>query len=322
MVRFPARAVIVFVLVWTITAPIGTSSRSAAFFASSIAACIQVRSKLSKGSVMGDDSKQLTDGKLERIAKRLARAGLCSRRDAERWILDGRVQVNGSVIFSPALNVGSGDKIVVDGNVLSDKEPVRLFLYHKPSGLVTSHKDEKGRSTVFDRLPAGLPRLVSVGRLDLSTEGLLLLTNDGELSRYLELPSTGWKRKYRVRVFGSVSPHALEKLGKGMSVDGVKYAPIEASVDTTQQDRTGKANTWLHVSLREGKNREIRKVMEALGLTVNRLIRTDYGPFSLGKLPEGEVLEVDSKVLRHQVIKFFEGRPDGVPPPKKARQKR
>ncbi|MBK6895971.1 MAG: rRNA pseudouridine synthase [Alphaproteobacteria bacterium] len=271
---------------------------------------------------MGDDSKQLTDGKPERIAKRLARAGLCSRRDAERWILDGRVQVNGAIISSPALNVGAQDKIVVDGKVLNEKETVRLFLYHKPSGLVTSHKDEKGRSTVFDRLPTGLPRLVSVGRLDLTTEGLLLLTNDGELSRYLELPSTGWKRKYRVRVFGSVSPHALEKLGKGMSVDGVKYAPIEASVDTTQQDRTGKANTWLHVSLREGKNREIRKVMEALGLTVNRLIRTDYGPFSLGKLPEGEVLEVDSKVLRHQVIKFFEGRPDEVPPPKKARQKR
>ncbi|MCB1681159.1 MAG: rRNA pseudouridine synthase [Rhodospirillales bacterium] len=259
---------------------------------------------------MSDDSKQLPEGKPERIAKRLARAGLCSRRDAERWIVDGRVRVNGQVIHSPALNVGPQDKIVVDGRVLKEKEPVRLFLYHKPAGLVTTHKDEKGRPTVFERLPEDLPRLISVGRLDLNTEGLLLLTNDGELSRYLELPSTGWKRKYRVRVFGTVKDEVLKKLKKGVVVEGVRYAPIEAIVDTAPQDREGKANTWLGVSLREGKNREIRKVMEAQGLSVNRLIRTDYGPFSLGKLPEGQVQEVDSNVLRHQVIKFFDGRTD------------
>lgn len=256
---------------------------------------------------MGQDSKQDLPGKPERIAKRLARAGLCSRRDAEQWILDGRVEVNGRVLESPAFTVSASDKIVVDGKVLASDEPVRLFLYHKPAGLVTTHKDEKGRSTVFEKLPPGLPRLISVGRLDLNTEGLLLLTNDGELARYLELPSTGWKRKYKVRVFGSVTKSMLERLAGGMTVEGVRYAPIEASVDTTPQDRAGQANTWLNIALREGKNREIRKVMEALGLKVNRLIRTDYGPFSLGKLESGAVRAVEDHVLRHQVTKFFGG---------------
>lgn len=264
---------------------------------------------------MAHDSKQELSGKPERIAKRLARAGLCSRRDAEQWVLDGRVQVNGKTLESPAFTVVAGDKIVVDGKALSADEPVRLFLYHKPSGLVTTHKDEKGRSTVFDALPPGLPRLISVGRLDLNTEGLLLLTNDGELARYLELPSTGWKRKYKVRVFGTVTSAMIKRLASGMIVDGVQYAPIEASVDTAPQDRAGHANTWLNVALREGKNREIRKVMEALGLKVNRLIRTDYGPFALGKLESGAVRAVDDHVLRHQVTKFFEGKAGSVLPP-------
>lgn len=262
---------------------------------------------------MAHDSKEEIPGKPERIAKRLARAGLCSRRDAEQWVLDGRVEVNGRLLESPAFTVVPSDQIVVDGKVLAGDEPVRLFLYHKPAGLVTTHKDEKGRPTVFEKLPTELPRLISVGRLDLNTEGLLLLTNDGELARYLELPSTGWKRKYKVRVFGNVTKTMLERLAAGMTVEGVRYAPIEASIDTTPQDRAGQANTWLNVALREGKNREIRKVMEALGLKVNRLIRTDYGPFSLGKLESGAVRAVEDNVLRHQVTKFFSGQTQEPP---------
>lgn len=235
---------------------------------------------------------------------------MCSRRDAEKWVLDGRVSVNGNVLDSPAFTVGSSDEIVVDGKILPKDEPVSLYLYHKPAGLVTTHKDERGRTTVFEKLPADLPRLVSVGRLDLNTEGLLLLTNDGELARYLELPSTGWKRKYRVRVYGAVKPVHLERLKQGMLVDGVQYAPIEAQVDSVESERKGgQANTWLLVSLREGKNREIRKVMEALGLKVSRLIRTDYGPFSLGKLESGTVRKVEDHVLRHQATKFFGSNP-------------
>ena len=248
----------------------------------------------------------------ERIAKRIARAGLCSRRDAEKWIEKGRVQVNGKVIASPALNVTGDDKIAVDGKILGQDEETRLFLYHKPAGLVTSHKDEKGRDTVFDKLPDDLPRVISIGRLDLNTEGLLLLTNDGELSRYLELPATGWKRRYRVRVHGRVEAKKLESLKKGIKVDGVSYKSIEASIDALPEgeSKVG-ANTWLTLALKEGKNREIRKVMEAIGLKVTRLIRTDYGPFSLGKLERGRVLEVKPKVLKQQILGYFKDKPEG-----------
>lgn len=238
----------------------------------------------------------------ERIAKRIARAGLCSRREAEHWIEAGRVSVNGKTLETAACVVSQQDHILVDGKALPGKEQTRLFLYHKPAGLVTSHKDEKGRDTVFDKLPPDLPRVVSVGRLDLNTEGLLLLTNDGELSRFLELPSTGWKRRYRVRVHGKVNEKRLEKLKEGITVEGVRYKSIEASLDSVQG-----ANSWLNVTLREGKNREIRRVMEALGLQVNRLIRTDYGPFNLGKLPKGTAKEVEDSVLKHQISKFFKG---------------
>lgn len=232
----------------------------------------------------------------ERIAKRLARAGLCSRREAERWIEQGRVAVNGKVLESPACVVGAGDIIVVDGAPLSEPEPTRLWRYHKPAGLVTTHKDPEGRNTVFDRLPASLPRVISVGRLDLNSEGLLLLTNDGELARKLELPSNAWVRRYRVRVNGAVTEAALARLEAGVTVDGIAYGSINAVLDRQQG-----ANAWLTVSLREGKNREIRKVMEHLGWPVSRLIRVAYGPFQLGTLAEGTVEEVPGKVLREQM---------------------
>ncbi|MDP9195656.1 MAG: rRNA pseudouridine synthase [Pseudomonadota bacterium] len=236
----------------------------------------------------------------ERIAKRMARAGLCSRRDAERWIAEGRVSVNGRVLDSPACVVGPDDGILVDGQPLPDAEPARLWRYHKPSGLVTTARDEKGRDTVFANLPPGLPRVVSVGRLDLTTEGLLLLTNDGGLSRHLELPSTGWLRRYRVRVHGTVDEARLASLAAGVTVEGVKYGPIEAVLDRLQG-----ANAWLTVGLKEGKNREIRHVMEHLGLKVTRLIRVAYGPFQLGKLAEGEVEEIPRRVLKEQLGDFF-----------------
>ncbi len=238
----------------------------------------------------------------ERIAKRLARAGLCSRRDAERWITDGRVAVNGTTLDSPACVVRPGDVVQVDGKVIPEPEPARLWRYYKPSGLVTTARDEKGRTTVFERLPPDMPRVISVGRLDLTTEGLLLLTNDGELARFLELPATGWTRRYRVRVFGEVDEVKLAELAKGPTIEGVKYGPIEAVLDRIQG-----RNAWLTVSLKEGKNREIRKVMEALGLQVNRLIRVAYGPFQLGKLEEGTVEEVPKRVVREQVSRFFTG---------------
>lgn len=244
----------------------------------------------------------------ERIAKRLARAGLCSRRDAERWIAEGRVAVNSRVLDSPACVVRPGDIVQVDGKVIPEPEPARLWRYHKPSGLVTTARDEKGRETVFDRLPPDLPRVVSIGRLDLTTEGLLLLTNDGELARFLELPATGWTRRYRVRVFGEVDEKQLAALEKGPTIEGVKYGPIEAVLDRIQG-----RNAWLTVSLKEGKNREIRKVMESLGLQVNRLIRVAYGPFQLGKLEEGAVEEVPKRVVREQIAPFF-GTPEGAEP--------
>ena len=239
----------------------------------------------------------------ERIAKRIARAGLCSRRDAERWIADGRVVVNGDVLETPAFLVNADDQIIVDGKALPGYTRTRLFLYHKSAGLVTTHKDEKGRKTVFEALPKDLPRVVSVGRLDLNTEGLLLLTNDGGLSRYLELPSTGWSRKYRVRVMGRVDAARLSALKDGITVEGLRYGSIEASLEREQSG----ANSWISITLREGKNREIRKVMEAIGLKVSRLIRVSYGPFSLGKIAVGDLQEIKEEVMKAQISGYFKG---------------
>ena len=232
----------------------------------------------------------------ERIAKRLARAGLCSRRDAERWIANGRVAVDGKVLTTPAFVVTDASVITVDDKPLPEREPPRLFRYHKPSGLVTTNRDPQGRATIFEKLPQGLPRLMSVGRLDITSEGLLLLTNDGELARHLELPETGWKRRYRVRAFGAVDEAALKSLARGIEIDGIKYGPILATLDKVQG-----ANVWLTLVLREGKNREARKVLEHLGLTVNRLIRTAYGPFQLGELARGGVEEVPRRSLREEL---------------------
>ncbi len=235
--------------------------------------------------------------KAERISKRLARAGVCSRRDAERLIAAGRVSVNGAVLETPACNVTADDKILVDGKEISAKEAARLWRYHKPAGLVTSHKDEKGRMTIFDALPKSLPRVISVGRLDLNSEGLLLLTNDGGLARHLELPSTGWVRTYRVRALGTVTQEKLDRLKKGITIDGISYGPIEAALESSAEGKKS-ANAWLTVSLKEGKNREVRRVLSHLGLQVNRLIRTAYGPFALGDLAAGAVKEVGSKEFR------------------------
>lgn len=232
----------------------------------------------------------------ERIAKVLARAGVASRREAERMIAAGLVAVNGRVIDSPALNVTKQDWISVEGKPLAEKEPARLWLYYKPIGLVTTASDEKGRETVFDRLPPELPRVMPVGRLDLNSEGLLLLTNDGELKRRLELPSTGWLRKYRVRVNGRPDEPMLEPLRRGIVVEGEKFQPMAVTLDRQQG-----ANAWLTLGLREGRNREIRRAMGAVGLTVNRLIRISYGPFRLDNLQPGEVDEVKPRVLRDQL---------------------
>jgi 23S rRNA pseudouridine2605 synthase len=232
----------------------------------------------------------------ERIAKVVSRAGLASRRDAEEWIVQGRVSVNGRVINSPALDVTSRDVITVDGKPLPERERTRLFMFHKPRGLMTTHADPEGRPTVFDNLPEGLPRLISIGRLDFNTEGLLLLTNDGGLARVLELPDTGWLRRYRVRAHGEVTQAQLDELKKGVEVDGVKYGSIDAVLERDQG-----ANVWLVFAIREGKNREVRNVMAHLGLEVNRLIRVSYGPFQLGELAEGQVEEVKTRVLREQL---------------------
>jgi 23S rRNA pseudouridine2605 synthase len=232
----------------------------------------------------------------ERIAKVVSRAGLASRRDAEEWIVQGRVTVNGRLINSPALDVTANDVITVDGKPLPPRERTRLFMFHKPRGLMTTHADPEGRPTVFDNLPEGLPRLISIGRLDFNTEGLLLLTNDGGLARVLELPDTGWLRRYRVRAHGEVTQGQLDELKKGVEVDGVKYGPIDATLERDQG-----ANVWLVFAIREGKNREVRNVLAHLGLEVNRLIRVSYGPFQLGELPEGEVEEVKTRVLREQL---------------------
>jgi 23S rRNA pseudouridine2605 synthase len=232
----------------------------------------------------------------DRIAKVLARAGLCSRRDAERWIEEGRVSIDGKLLTTPAVVVAPGSIILVDGKPIKEPEPSRLWRYHKPSGLVTSHKDEKGRPTLFESLPPELGRVISVGRLDLNSEGLLLLTNDGELARKLELPATGWVRRYKVRVHGTVEPERFLPLAQGIVIDGVRYGEIKVEFE-----RQKGSNAWVTVALTEGKNREIRRVFEHLGYVVTRLIRLSYGPFQLGLLPRGAIEEVPRRVLREQL---------------------
>ena len=232
----------------------------------------------------------------ERIAKWLSRAGVASRRDAERMVAEGRVKLNNAVVTHPATFVTKGDLVVADGALVEPPERTRLWRYHKPAGLMTTHRDPEGRPTVFQKLPPQLPRVVSVGRLDLNSEGLLLLTNDGALARRLELPATGWIRRYRVRVFGRPEPAELAALSKGLTIDGVRYRGIEAGLDSRKGD-----NCWLTMGLREGRNREIRRVLAHLGFQVSRLIRVSYGPFQLGLLERGAVEEVPGKVLREQV---------------------
>ncbi len=229
----------------------------------------------------------------ERIAKRLAHAGLCSRRDAERLILEGKVSVNGKVLTSPAVNVDDSDVIVFAGKKVEARPPTRLWRYHKPVDQVTTASDPEGRPTVFDALPPEMGRVISVGRLDMNSEGLLLLTNNGELARHMELPATGWQRRYRVRVFGFLTEEKIAEMSKGLVIDGIHYGPMEITVEKGEG-----RNSWLEVSIREGKNREIRKVMAAMELTVNRLIRISYGPFSLGTLPRGAIAEVQLHMYR------------------------
>ena len=234
----------------------------------------------------------------ERVAKRMAAAGLCSRRDAEKWIADGRVWVNGEKLLTPACVVGDDDVVVVDGVALKGKETPRMWCYHKPVGLLTTHKDPQGRPTVFENLPKSLPRVISVGRLDLNSEGLLLLTTDGELARSIELPSRGWKRQYRVRIHGQITPEMIKKAAQGVTIDGIHYAPCVIEVEENQ---SGGKNQWVKVTLTEGKNREIRRLMESFGLQVARLIRISYGPFQLGSLPVGEIREIPYKVIKEQI---------------------
>src|SRR6056297_1310521 len=252
----------------------------------------------------------------DRIAKVIARAGRASRREAERLIEAGRVTVNGQKITSPALNVTSSDKIVVDGRALAAPEPARLWLYHKPVGRVTTTRDEQGRPTIYDDLPEDMPRVMSIGRLDLNSEGLLLLTNDGELKRKLELPATGWLRRYRVRVNGTPTEDTFAPLRAGLTVDGARFQPM-----TVTLDRQKGANAWATVSIREGKNREVRRAMEAVGLIVNRLIRLSYGPFQLGQLKPGEVQEIRPRVLRDQLGMPDEPQPGAKKSPAKPQRK-
>ena len=237
----------------------------------------------------------------ERIAKRLARAGIASRRDAEKLIAERRVAVDGHVLDTPAIRVTPDARITVDGKPIAAPEPTRLWRYHKPTGLVTTHRDPQGRPTVFAALPPELPRVVSIGRLDLNSEGLLLLTNDGELARTLELPQTGWTRRYRVRVFGTVTEEGLRALGKGLVIEGTRYGPAQAALDPAAGKGERGRNAWLSVALQEGKNREVRKLLEHIDLRVNRLIRVSYGPFQLGKLPPGAVEEISPRILREQL---------------------
>ena len=254
------------------------------------------------------------DSNGERVARALARAGVASRREAERLIEAGRVALNGEVLTSPAVNVGPGDILTLDGAAIADREPPRLWRYHKPPGLLTTHKDPKGRATVFERLPKDLPRVISVGRLDYSSEGLLLLTNDGAVARQLELPSTGVVRWYRARAFGRASQDKLDRLKTGITVDGVAYGPIEARLERGQG-----ANVWITLALSEGKNREVRKVLEALGLKVNRLIRVAYGPFELGDLAPGAVEEVPARRLKPLIKGGFSPEAMAAPEPRLVR---
>jgi 23S rRNA pseudouridine2605 synthase len=242
---------------------------------------------------MAKPSEPLSNADGERIAKFLARAGVCSRRDAEKLIAEGRVKLNGKTLDTPAVKVTVKDRVLVDGRQVAMAEPTRLWRYHKPTGLVTTHRDPGGRPTVFENLPPGLPRVVSVGRLDLNSEGLLLLTNDGALARRLELPANGWVRRYRARAFGRVTQAELDVLKDGVEIDGVRYGGIEAELERGQG-----ANVWINIAIREGKNREVRRVLEALGLKVNRLIRVSYGPFQLGQLAPGAVEEATRKQLQ------------------------
>jgi 23S rRNA pseudouridine2605 synthase len=236
----------------------------------------------------------------ERIAKYLARAGVCSRRDAERYIEAGRVSVDGKTLDSPALNITAANKVMVDGKPVQGKETTRLWRYHKPAGVVTTARDPQGRPTVFDNLPQALPRVVSIGRLDLTTEGLLLMTNDGALARYMELPKHAWERHYRVRVHGRVDEKKLAALVNGVTISGIHYGPVYAILEPTYT-----SNAWLKVSIKEGKNREVRKIMEHLGLQVTRLIRVAFGPFQLGSMPLGMVEEIPMRVLKTQIPEFF-----------------
>ena len=248
---------------------------------------------------MGKKTKDLLEESGERIAKYLSRAGICSRRDAERLIAEGRVRVDGEVITNPATHVSDINVIKVDNGSVGKKQPPRLFLFHKPVGLITTTNDPQGRPTVFDVMPRTMPRVLSVGRLDINTEGLLLMTNDGGLKRYLELPDTGWVRTYRVRVMGSVYEDRLERVRRGITIEGIKYGPMTVRQEKAQTS----ANTWLVVSLTEGKNREVRKVLEAIGLRVNRLIRTSYGPFKLGKIARGEIIEIKPDIVKQNLPK-------------------
>jgi 23S rRNA pseudouridine2605 synthase len=251
----------------------------------------------------------------DRIAKFLARAGVASRREVERMIAAGRITLNGTVLDTPAVKVSEADNITVDGKPVGAPEKLRVWRYYKPNGLVTSDNDEKGRRTIFDALPETLPRVMSIGRLDLNSEGLLLLTNDGELKRKLELPSTGWVRKYRVRIKGYPTDELLEPLREGITVDGEKFRPMAITLDRQQG-----ANAWLTIGITEGKNREIRRALNSVDLSVNRLIRTSYGPFQLMTLEPGEVEEVRMKVLRDQL--GLEKQVDTPPAPKPAAKSR
>jgi 23S rRNA pseudouridine2605 synthase len=248
------------------------------------------------GKLRNHDTRELALPEGERIAKVIARAGICSRRDAEKLILEGRVKLDGALVTSPAINVTENNIVQVDEKPLAQPDAARLWRYHKPSGLVTTHKDEKGRSTVFGSLPRHLGRVVSVGRLDFNSEGLLLLTNDGDIARRMEIPASGWTRTYRVRLFGKVTQADLDKLATGITIDGVKYGPIVADLE-----RSKGMYSWATVKLKEGKNREVKRVMERLGLKVARLIRTGYGPFQLGQLAEGQIEEIPARLWREKL---------------------